>query len=103
MPRPLSAISKIAKPSLVRPRTVISPGTPGLRYLSALSIRLEKICSSARRSLTISGSGSIRICGLGLGGLMRHGRDDAFDQFARVDPDRLEFAPALAGEVEDRR
>ena len=61
MPRPLSAISKIAKPSLVRPRTVISPGTPVLRYLSALSIRLEKICSSARRSLTIFGSASILI------------------------------------------
>ncbi len=34
---------------------------PVLRYFSALSIRLEKICSSARRSLTMSGSGSIRI------------------------------------------
>ena len=40
---------------------------------------------------------------LGLRGLMRHGGDDAFDQFAGVDPHRLEFAPALAGEVEDRR
>ena len=30
----------------------MSPGTPGLRYFSALSIRLEKICSSASRSLT---------------------------------------------------
>ena len=34
---------------------------------------------------------------------MRHGRDDALDQFAAVDPFRLEFAAALAGEVEDRR
>ena len=36
-------------------------------------------------------------------GLMRHRRDDALDQFAGVDPLRLEFAPSLAGEVEDRR
>ena len=42
------------------------PGTPGLRYFSALSIRLEKICSSARRSLTMSGSGSIWMVGLRL-------------------------------------
>ena len=40
---------------------------------------------------------------LGLGGLMRHRRDDALDQFAGVDPHRLEFAPSLAGEIEDRR
>ena len=51
----------------------------------------------------MSGSGSMRICGIGLGGLMRHRRDDGLDQFAGVDPDRLEFAPALAGQIEDRR
>ena len=39
---------------------------------------------------------------LGLGGLMRHGRDDALDQLPGVDPHRLELAPAFAGEVEDR-
>ena len=39
-------------------------GIPGLRYFSALSIRLEKICSSARRSLMISGSGAMRISAL---------------------------------------
>ena len=38
---------------------------------------------------------------LGFRGLMRHGGDDALDQFAGIDPHRLEFAPALAGEVED--
>src|SRR3984957_8365040 len=41
--------------------------------------------------------------GLGLGGLMRDGRDDGFDQLAGVDPHRFEFASSLAGEVEDRR
>ena len=33
----------------------------------------------------MSGSGSMRICGFGLGGLMRDGGDDALDQFAGVD------------------
>ena len=61
MPRPLSVISKIAKPSLRRPRIAISPGTLDLRYFKALSIKLEKICSIAMRSLTISGNGSTRI------------------------------------------
>src|SRR5258708_3660428 len=56
MPRPLSATSKMAKPSLVRPRTEISPGTPGLRYFSALSSRFEKICSSGRRRRRGGGS-----------------------------------------------
>ena len=51
----------------------------------------------------MSGSGSIRICALASGGLMRHRGDDALDQFAGVDPLRLEFAPAFAGEIEDRR
>ena len=41
--------------------------------------------------------------GLGLRGLMRHGGDDALDQLPGIDPNRLEFAPSLAGEVEDRR
>ncbi len=41
--------------------------------------------------------------GLGLRSLMCHGRDDSFDQFAGVDPHRLEFAPSFAGEVEDGR
>ena len=39
----------------------------------------------------------------GFRGLMRHGGDDAFDQFPGLDPHRLEFAPSLAREVEDRR
>ena len=38
---------------------------------------------------------------LGLGGLMRHRRNDGLDQFGRIDPHRLELAPPLAGEVED--
>ena len=80
----------------------MSPGTPGLRYLSALSIKLEKICSSARRSLTRFGSGLDANLGVRLRRLMRHRGDDGFDQFAGVDLDRLEFAPSLAGEVEDR-
>ena len=33
---------------------------------------------------------------------MRHRRHDGFDQFAGVDSNRLEFAPPLAGEVENR-
>ena len=81
------------KAQLVRPRTEMSPGTPGLRYLIALSIRLEKICSSASRSLMMSGSGSIANLGVGFRGLMRHGGDDGLDQFAGIDPLRLEFAP----------
>ena len=40
--------------------------------------------------------------GLGFRGLVRDRRDDGFDQLAHVDAFRLEFAPALAGEVEDR-
>ena len=39
--------------------------------------------------------------GVGLGGLMRDGGNDAFDQFAGIDPHRLELAPPLAGEVEN--
>src|SRR6202165_44949 len=38
--------------------------------------------------------------GLGLRGLMRHGRNDAFDQFAGIDPHRLELAPSRAREGE---
>src|ERR1700760_1940667 len=38
---------------------------------------------------------------LGLGGLVRHGRDDALDQFAGVDLDRLEFTASFAGQIED--
>src|SRR5437868_4980408 len=38
---------------------------------------------------------------LRLRGLVRHGRNDSFDQFAGIDPHRLEFAPSLAREVED--
>src|SRR5258705_13703078 len=41
--------------------------------------------------------------GLGLGGLMRHGRDDGLEQLLGIDPDRLELAASFAGEVEDRR
>src|SRR5580704_16136283 len=41
--------------------------------------------------------------GLGLRGLVRDRCDDGFDQLAGVDPHRLEFAPSLAGEVEDGR
>src|SRR3954454_9627228 len=40
---------------------------------------------------------------LRLGGLMRQRRHDGFDQLARVDLLRLELAPTLAGEIEDRR
>src|SRR5882757_6181552 len=41
--------------------------------------------------------------GLGLGNLMRDGRNNTCDQLASLDPHRLELAPPLAGEVEDRR
>src|ERR1700730_13762622 len=34
---------------------------------------------------------------LGLAGLMRDGRNDAFDQFAGIDPLRLGLAPSLPG------
>src|SRR6476620_1173839 len=41
--------------------------------------------------------------GLGVRGLMRDGHYDTLDQLPGVDPDRLELAPSLAGEAEDRR
>jgi hypothetical protein len=49
----------------------------------------------------MSGSGIDANLGFGLGGLVRDGCHDPFDQFAGLDPHRLEFAPPLAGEVED--
>src|ERR1035437_9559116 len=54
----------------------------------------ESCLSSPSRSVLIAPR-------LGFGGLMRDGRNDAFDQFAGVDPHRFEFAPPLAGKVED--
>ena len=44
----------------------------------------------------------MRIPGLRLRRLVRHRGDDGFDQFPGIDRHRLEFAPALAGEVENR-
>src|SRR5215204_2794123 len=41
--------------------------------------------------------------GLGFRSLMRHGRHNALDQLLGIDPDRLELAPSLAGEIKDRR
>src|SRR4029079_16629398 len=41
--------------------------------------------------------------GLRFGSLMRQRRHNRFDQLARVDLFRLEFAPALPGGIEDRR
>src|ERR1700722_442898 len=41
--------------------------------------------------------------GLRLRRLMRNRRDDRLDQFSGVDPDRIEFAPSLAGKAKDGR
>ena len=81
----------------------MSPGTPGLEIFERIVdqvgedlLQRQAVADDIRQRLDAD-------LGLGLGGLMRHGRDDAFDQFAGVDPHRLEFAPSLAGEIEDRR
>ncbi len=56
MPRPLSAISiDHARAARVGRARRSGPGRPGLRYLTAFSIRLDRICSTASRSLTIVG------------------------------------------------
>ena len=103
MPRPLSATSKIAKPSLVRPRTRDIAGHARLEIFERVIdqvgknlLQREAVGDDVRQRLDAN-------LGLGFRSLMRDGGDNGFDQFAGIDPHRLELAPSLAGEIEDRR
>ena len=65
------------------------------RYFSALSIRLEKICSSASRSLVDGGSEPTVISAPALLRLMGQAVGDPLQQRGHVDRLGLELAPAL--------
>ena len=102
MPRPSSATRNRARPSSTSAVTDTRPGTPGRRYFTALSTRLEKTCSAAIRSITRVRHRPDRQRRAGRQRPMRHAVDDRAHQPPHVDGLGLEHPRALARQHQDR-